>query len=73
MDAQKTVAQLTSSAEKILPHITDADLKEKLRGAANEIKDSVNSGQVDIFELEDKTQVLNEIMNQVADLLQKMK
>jgi basic membrane lipoprotein Med (substrate-binding protein (PBP1-ABC) superfamily) len=72
MDAQKSVSQLTDGVEKILPHVTDAALKDGLRNAANEIKNSVNSGQADIFDLEDQAQALQDITKQVAALLQNM-
>ena len=44
MDAQKSAAQLTSTVEKVMPHMMDAELKEKLLKTATDIKGSVNSG-----------------------------
>jgi hypothetical protein len=73
IDAQKSVSQLTSGVEKVLPHMTDSALKDKLSGAANEIKSGVNSSQPDIFDLEDQVQALRDIMKQVAEQLQNMK
>jgi basic membrane lipoprotein Med (substrate-binding protein (PBP1-ABC) superfamily) len=72
MDAQKSAGQLTGSVEKVLPHLTDAGLKDKLKDAANEIKNSVNSGQADIFDLEDQIQALRDITKQVTARLQNM-
>jgi hypothetical protein len=72
MDAQKSAGQLTDSVGKLLPHLTDTALKDKLKGAANEIKKLVNSGQADIFDLEDQTQALLDITKQATALLQNM-
>jgi hypothetical protein len=73
MDAQKSASQLTGSVEKVLPHVTDTALKDELKNVADEIKNSVNSGQADIFELEDKAQALQDITKQMTAQLQNMK
>jgi hypothetical protein len=73
MDAQKSVSLLSSGVEKVLPHVTYAVLKDKLNGTANEIKNSVNSGQADIFDLEDQIQALQDVTKQVTEHLGNMK
>jgi predicted nucleic acid-binding Zn-ribbon protein len=73
MDAQKSVSQLADGVEKLLPHVTDAVLKDRLENASNEIKNSVNSAQPDIFDLEDMAQELQDVTKQVAEQLKNMK
>ncbi len=72
MDAQKSAAQLVSTTEKIMPHMMDAGLKDKLRKAAADIKDSVNSGKTDLSALEGKAKAMQEIMQQTTTHLQSM-
>lgn len=72
MDAQKTAAQLVSTTDKVLPHMMDAGLKDNLRKAAVEIKDSVNSGKTDPGALESKAKAMQDLMKQTTTHLQSM-
>ncbi len=72
MDAQKSAAQLVSTTDKVMPHMMDAGLKDKLRKAAVEIKDSVNSGKADPSALEGKVKAMQEFMKQTTTHLQSM-
>jgi hypothetical protein len=72
MDAQKSAAQLVSTTDKVMPHMMDAGLKDKLRQAAVEIKDSVNSGKADPSAIEGKVKAMQEIMKQTSTHLQSM-
>jgi len=72
MDAQKSAAQLVSTTDKVLPHMMDAGLKDNLRKAAVEIKDSVNSGKTDPSVLENKVKAMQELMKQTTTHLQSM-
>lgn len=72
MDAQKSAAQLVSTTDKVMPHMMDAGLKEQLRKAAAEIKDSVNSGKTDPSALESKVKAMQDIMKQTTTHLQSM-
>ncbi|HWR43440.1 hypothetical protein [Sporomusa sp.] len=72
MDAQKSAAQLVSTTDKVMPHMMDAGLKDKLRKAAVEIKDSVNSGKADPGALEGKAKAMQDLMKQTMTHLQGM-
>jgi hypothetical protein len=72
MDAQSSVSQLSATADKLLPHITDTALKDQVKTLVGEIKTSVNSGSPDVFELEDKVQELQTALEQVRKKLQGM-
>ncbi len=72
MDAQKSASQLVSITDKVLPHMMDAGLKDNLRKAAVEIKDSVNTGKADPNALESKTKAMQELMKQTTTHLQSM-
>lgn len=72
MEAQKSVAQLVSITNKVLPHMMDTGLKDKLRTGAAELKDSVNTGKVDPNALEKQAKSLQELLKQTADHLQTM-
>ena len=72
MNAQKSASQLVSTTDKIMPHMMDAGLKDKLRKAAVEIKDGVNSGKVDPSALESQAKAMQEIMKQTTTHLQSM-
>ncbi len=72
MDAQKSAAQLTSTVEKVMPHMMDAELKEKLLKIATEIKGSVNSGKTDPGAIEEKAGTMQKIMKQTTTHLQSM-
>ena len=66
MDAQKSAAQLTSTVEKVMPHMMDAELKEKLLKTATDIKGSVNSGKTDPGAIEEKAGAMQTIMKQTT-------
>jgi hypothetical protein len=72
MDAQKSAAQLVSTTDKVLPHMMDTGLKDKLRTSAVELKDSVNSGKIDPSALENKVKALQELLKQTTAHLQTM-
>ncbi|MDF2565659.1 MAG: hypothetical protein K0Q53_2054 [Massilibacillus sp.] len=73
MDAQKTAIQLVSTTEKVMPHMMDAELKEKLSKAVAELKDSVNSGKIDPAVLDVKVKTMQELMKQATTDIQSMK
>jgi len=72
MDAQKSAAQLVSTTDKVIPHMMDVGLKDNLRKAAVEIKDSVNSGKTDPSALEGKVKAMQDLMKQTSTHLQSM-
>jgi len=72
MDAQKSAAQLVSTTGKVGPHMMDNVLKENLRKAAVDIKDSVNSGKTDLTVLENQAKAMQELMKQTTTHLQSM-
>ncbi|MFP3040659.1 hypothetical protein LQZ19_02445 [Treponema primitia] len=71
MDAQNSVSQLSGATDKVLPHITDTNLKDRLSKSVAEIKASV-AGSPDVFELEEKIQVLQGDLKQALEKLQSM-
>jgi hypothetical protein len=71
MDAQNSVSQLSGATDKALPHITDTALKERLSQSVIEIKTIVGSSP-DVFELEEKIQMLQEDIKQAMEKLQGM-
>jgi preprotein translocase subunit SecF len=73
MEAQKTAGQLASITEKIVPHMMDNGLKDNLRKAAGDIKNTVNSGKIDPSALEAKVKTMQEVMKQTTADLQTMK
>lgn len=73
MEAQKTAGQLTSITEKIMPHMMDNGLKDNLRKAAGDIKNTVNSGKIDPSALEAKVKTMQDVMKQTTADLQTMK
>lgn len=66
MDAQKSAAHLMSTVDKVMPHMMDNGLKDSLRKAAADIKDTVNSGKADPSVLEGKVKTLQDIMKQTT-------
>jgi|GEM_PF-855551 len=73
MEAQKTAAQLASTTEKIMPHMMDNGLKDSLRSAVGDIKNTVNSGKMDPSAMEGKVKVMQEMMTKTTAHLQTMK
>ena len=72
MEAQKTAGLLSSSTEKIMPHMMDNGLKDSLRSAATDIKTTVNSGKIDASTMESKVKAMQEIMAKTTAHLQTM-
>jgi len=72
MDAQSSAARLTGAVNKVLPHMMEEGLKEQLRQAAAEIKNSVNAGRTDLNGLEDKAKAFQSIMQETTTHLQSM-
>jgi len=72
MDAQKSAVQLASTTEKIIPHMMDNGLKDSLRKAAGDIKDSVNSGKMYPSAMESKVKTMQDLMKQTTSHLQTM-
>jgi hypothetical protein len=73
MDARSSLSVLTSAADKVLPHITDTVLKDKLRTRVDGIKTLINSGNPDLFDLEDAITLLQESIKEAMGKLQSMK
>lgn len=72
MDAQKSAGQLVSTTEKILPHMMDASLKDNLRKAAGDIKNTVNAGKMDPSAMESKVKTMQDVMQATTSHLQTM-
>jgi hypothetical protein len=72
MDARGALRKLSSAADKVAPHITDAVLKDKLTSALNDIKTGVNSGSPDLFELEEAAETLRELLDAAREKLRGM-
>lgn len=73
MEAQKTAGLLASTTEKVMPHMMDDGLKDSLRSAALDIKNTANSGKMDPSAMEGKVKAMQEIMKQTTTHLQTMK
>jgi hypothetical protein len=73
MEAQKTAGQLASITEKIMPHMMDNGLKDNLRKAAGDIKNTVNAGKIDPSALESKVKTMQDVMKKTTADLQSMK
>jgi hypothetical protein len=61
MDARNSVSRLTAATGKLTPRITDAVLKNRLTGMVNDIKTIAAAKSPDLFDLEDKVEVLRTI------------
>lgn len=72
MDAQKSAGHMVGVVDKVMPHMMDNELKDKLRKAAADIKDSVNSGKADPVTLEGKVKVMQDILKETTTHLQSM-
>jgi hypothetical protein len=73
MEAQKTAGQLASTTEKIMPHMMDNGLKDSLRKAAGDIKNTVNAAKIDPSALESKVKTMQDVMKKTTADLQSMK
>lgn len=72
MEAQKTAGQITGLTDKVIPHMMDAGLKDRLQKSAADIKDTVNAGKMDPGAMESKVSAMQEIMKQTTAHLQTM-
>jgi len=72
MEAQKTAGQIMGLTDKVMPHMMDNGLKDRLRQSATDIKDTVNSGKMDPGAMESKVNAMQEIMKQTTSHLQTM-
>jgi len=72
MEAQKTAGQIMGLTDKVMPHMMDNGLKDRLRQSATEIKETVNSGKMDPGAMESKVNTMQEIMKQTTTHLQTM-
>lgn len=72
MEAQKTAGQIMGLTDKVMPHMMDNGLKERLRQSASDIKDAVNAGKMDPGAMESKVSTMQEIMKQTTSHLQTM-
>lgn len=73
MDAQKTAGLMMGDVDKVMPHMMDNGLKDKLRQAATDIKDTVNAGKMDPGTMDGKVKAMQDIMKQTTTHLQTMK
>ncbi len=72
MDAQKTAGQIMNLTDKVMPHMMDNGLKDRLKQSAADIKNTVNSGKMDPGAMESKVNTMQEVMKQTASHLQTM-
>lgn len=72
MEAQKTAGQIMGLTDKVMPHMMDNGLKDRLRQSATDIKETVNSGKMDPGAMESKVNAMQEIMKQTTSHLQTM-
>lgn len=72
MEAQKTAGQIMGLTDKVMPHMMDNGLKDRLKQSATDIKDTVNAGKMDPSAMENKVNTMQEIMKQTTSHLQTM-
>jgi hypothetical protein len=72
MDARNSLSRLTTSLDKVTPHITDSALKNRLTTTLNDIKTIVITRSPDLFDLEDKIDALQQVIEEVRKKLQGM-
>ncbi|MDR2587953.1 MAG: hypothetical protein LBC67_00865 [Spirochaetales bacterium] len=72
LDAQGSLSRLQSAADKVLPHVTDAALKEKLRSSSARVKAIASSVGPDVFELEDTVETLQTAVQAAREKLRGM-
>ena len=73
MEAQKSAAQVAGLADKVMPHMTDGNLKGQMQKAAYDLRDTMNSGKVDQTVIEGKMQAMQDIMKRSVNHLQSQK
>lgn len=69
MDAQKTASQIVNLTDKVMPHMMDNGLKDRLKQSATDIKNTVNSGKMDPGAMENKVKTMQEIMKETTSHL----
>jgi hypothetical protein len=72
MDARSSVSRLTTAADKLTPHITDAALKKRITATVNDVKTIAAMRSPDLLDLEDKVEVLRTITAETREKLQGM-
>jgi hypothetical protein len=72
MDARNSVSRLSAAIDKLVPHITDTGLKDRLTTAVNDIKTIASARSPDLFDLEDKVDALQIVTEEARKALQNM-
>jgi hypothetical protein len=72
MDAKNSVSRLNAATDKLLPHITDAGLKDRLTAAVNGIKTTAGARSPDLLDLEDTVDALGPLIEEVRKKLRGM-
>jgi hypothetical protein len=72
MDAQKSASQIAGLADKVLPHMMDAGLKDSLQKAAYDLRETMNNGKVDQTVIEGKLKTMQDVMTQATKDLESM-
>jgi hypothetical protein len=72
MDARSSVSRLSAATDKLIPHITDAGLKDRLIAAVNDIKTIAGAKNPDLLDLEDKVDALQPLIEEAREKLQGM-
>ncbi len=73
MEAQKSAAQMAGMADKVMPHMTDSALKEQMKNAAYDLRNTMNGGKADQTVIEAKMKVMQDIMKRSVSHLQTQK
>ncbi|MDR7868861.1 MAG: hypothetical protein RIN56_18865 [Sporomusaceae bacterium] len=73
MEAQKSAAQMAGMADKVMPHMTDSALKEQMKKAAYDLRDTMNGGKADQTVIEEKMKAMQDIMKRTVNNLQSQK
>ncbi len=73
MEAQAAAAQVAGMADKVAPHMTDNALREQLKTAAHDLRDTMTDGKADQAVIEAKMQAMQEIMKRSLSHLQAQK
>jgi hypothetical protein len=62
MDAQKSAGQIASLADKVMPHMTDNAMREQMKKAAYDLRDTMNGAKVDQTVVEGKMKTMQDVM-----------
>jgi hypothetical protein len=73
MEAQKSAAQMAGMADKVMPHMTDNALKDQMKKAAYDLRDTMNGGKADQTVIEEKMKAMQDIMKRSVNHLQSQK